>query len=308
MQIVLPMEMLCMNNNILITGAKGQLGQELQLLVEEKNHDLPQATFYFTDRDSLDICDEDKLNAYINAHMIDTIINCAAYTNVDKAEDDEDLAFAINSTAVKSMATLAAKKAIRLIHVSTDYVFDGKSYRPIDENTPTNPDGVYARSKLEGENAIRTLSPQGSIIIRTSWVYSSFGSNFVHTMLKLGKQRDNLNVVCDQIGTPTYARDLAKSILDMLKNTSASKEVTTYHYSNEGVCSWYDFAHAIFEEEEIACIVNPISTEQYPTPAKRPHYSVLNKEKIKNDYSMVIPHWRESLKVCLDVLKGTKIK
>jgi len=296
-----------MNSNILITGAKGQLGQELQLLVEEKNHALAQATFYFTDSDSLDICDEAKLTAYIDAHAIDTIINCAAYTNVDKAEEDEDLAFAVNATAVKSMAILAVKKAIRLMHISTDYVFDGKSYRPIKENAPTNPDGVYARSKLEGENAIRRLSPQGAIIIRTSWVYSSFGSNFVHTMLKLGKERDNLNVVCDQIGTPTYARDLAKSILEIVKEKPIAKEVTTYHYSNEGVCSWYDFAHAIFELEAIDCMLTPISTEQYPTPAKRPHYSVLNKAKIKEDYSMVIPHWRESLKVCLAVLNGKKI-
>ena len=307
MQIVLPMGMHYMHNNILITGAKGQLGRELQFLIEQKNYDLPQATFYFTDRDALDICDEDELQAYIDAHTIDTIINCAAYTNVDKAEEDEALAFAINSTAVKNMATIAKEKEIRLIHISTDYVFDGKSYRPIDENTPTHPDGVYARSKLEGENAIRALSLKGAIIIRTSWVYSSFGSNFVHTMLRLGKERDALNVVCDQIGTPTYARDLAKSILDILKDTSVSKEVITYHYSNEGVCSWYDFAHAIFELEDIACALTPISTEQYPTPAKRPHYSVLNKDKIKNDYPIDIPHWRDSLKICLDVLKGTNI-
>jgi len=300
---VLPTENHFMPKHILVTGSKGQLGQELQFLVKNKACDLPQASFYFTDKDSLDICTSEKLHHYIDKHSIDTIINCAAYTNVDKAEEDKDLAFAINSTAVRNMAILAAEKKIRLVHISTDYVFDGKSYRPIDEDAPTNPDGVYAKSKLEGENAIRAIKPKGAIIIRTSWVYSSFGSNFVHTMRKLGRQRENLNVVSDQIGTPTYARDLAQSILSILENTRISDVVMTYHYSNEGVCSWYDFAHAIFELEDIDCKLKPINSEQYPTPVKRPYYSVLSKEKIKYDYSLIIPHWRDSLKICLAVLK-----
>lgn len=291
-----------MHKTILITGASGQLGQELQFLVEHNDYDLPQATFYFEDRNTLDICDDKKLESYIENNHINTIVNCAAYTNVDKAETDEVLAYQINRDAVESLARLSKEKDTQLIHVSTDYVFDGKNHAPIDENNPTNPQGVYAKSKLAGEEAIRSIAPKGAMIIRTAWIYSSFGKNFVHNMLRLGKEKNDLNVVCDQIGTPTYARDLAKAILTILKDDVRKDEVETYHYSNEGNCSWYDFTQAIFELAHIKCKVTPISTEQYPTPAKRPHYSVLNKEKIRDAYQLKIPYWRDSLKHCLNIL------
>ena len=294
-----------MPKNILITGSNGQLGQELQYLVEKQEHNLLDGNFYFTDRDSLDITNKDVLEKFIKTNTVDTIINCAAYTAVDDAEKNEALANSVNRDAVKIMAELALENSIQLIHLSTDYVFDSNKHTPFNEDDATNPQGVYAKSKFSGEEELRRINPANAIIIRTSWVYSSFGSNFVHTMLKLGQNRPELNVVCDQMGTPTYARDLARAILTMLDQDptgNTSDTVALYNYSNEGSCSWYDFAQAIFELTNIKCKVNPISTEEYPTPAKRPYYSVLNKKKIKNAFDLQIPYWRDSLKECLQVI------
>jgi len=291
-----------MPKNILITGANGQLGQEIQVLVEKQEHDLLDGNFYFTDRDFLDITNKDELEKFIELNAIDTIINCAAYTAVDDAEKNEALANCVNRDAVKILAELSLERSIQLIHLSTDYVFDSNKHTPFNEDDETNPQSVYAKSKLAGEDEIRRINPANAIIIRTSWIYSSFGSNFVYAMLKLGGNKKELNVVCDQMGTPTYARDLAKAILTMLVQKCETNTVTTYNYSNEGSCSWYDFAQAIFELTHIKCKVNPISTEEYPTPAKRPYYSVLNKTKIKKAYNLQIPYWRDSLKECLEVM------
>ncbi len=294
-----------MPKNILITGSNGQLGQELQYLVEKQEHSLAGANFYFTDRDSLDITNKDVLEKFIKTNTINTIINCAAYTAVDDAEKNKALANSVNRDAVKIMAELALENFIQLIHLSTDYVFDSNKHTPFNEEDETNPQGVYAKSKLAGEDELRRINPANAIIIRTSWVYSSFGSNFVHTMLKLGENRKELNVVSDQLGTPTYARDLAKAILTILKQgfvSNTSDTVALYNYSNEGSCSWYDFAQAIFEITNIKCKVNPINTDEYPTPAKRPSYSILNKTKIKQAFGLQIPYWRDSLKECLQIL------
>ena len=287
---------------ILVTGANGQLGRELKLLVEHRDHALKNATFFFEDKQTLDITDVEVLENFVKEHAITTIVNCAAYTQVDKAEEEPDLAHLVNAQAVENLAKIAKEKHLQLIHISTDYVFDGQSHAPIDEERETNPQGVYAKSKLEGEEAIQRINPEGALIIRTSWIYSSFGQNFLDTMLRLGKEKDVLNIVCDQIGTPTYAKDLAKAILTILEQPSSTEDTTVFHYSNEGNCSWYDFAQAIFEIAHIRCKVNPISTVEYPTPAKRPHYSVLNKEKIRKTYNLEIPYWRDSLKTCINVL------
>ncbi len=294
-----------MSKNILITGSNGQLGRELQELIHDKAYCLPLAKFYFADRDSLDITVKEALHEFIVSHSIDTIVNCAAYTLVDKAEEDQEQADKINREAVKHLAELSQEKGIWLIHISTDYVFDGTGHKPYEEDDPVAPQGVYGRSKLAGEKEINLIAPKNAIIIRTSWLYSSFGSNFLKTMLKLGKSKREISVVCEQIGTPTYARDLAEAILRILEQKSEliksnpSESVSLFHFSNEGICSWYDFAHAIFELSNIKCKINPISTEQYPTPAKRPYYSVLDKTKIKEAYNLEIPHWRDSLKSCI---------
>ncbi len=284
-------------SKILVTGANGQLGSELHLL-----HDTyPQHDFTFANRSTLDLSNLCILEDYFEDKTFDVIINCAAYTAVDKAESDKELANTINHRAVSLLAKIAKKKNITLIHISTDYIFDGKNYRPYIETDPTDPQGVYGRTKRDGENAILDVAPNNTLIIRTSWVYSTFGANFIKTMLRLGKERDSFGVIFDQVGTPTYARDLAKAILDIVPNiNNTTPEI--YHYSNEGAASWYDFAQAIFELSDITCMVNPITTDQYPTPATRPHYSLLNKAKIKNDFGIVIPYWRDSLKQCLDLL------
>ena len=216
MQICLPLEKICMPKHILITGSNGQLGRELQYLVEKQEHNLLNGNFYFTDRDSLDITNKDVLKKFIKTNTIDAIINCAAYTAVDDAEKNEALANSVNRDAVKIMAELALENSIQLIHLSTDYVFESNKHTPFNEDDETNPQGVYAKSKFAGEEELRRINPANAIIIRTSWVYSSFGSNFVHTMLKVGQNRPELNVVCDQMGTPTYARDLARAILTIL--------------------------------------------------------------------------------------------
>ncbi len=281
--------------NILVTGANGQLGSEIRVL--SKNYPY---NFYFTDKEELDITNKEKIKTFVTENKINLVINCAAYTAVDKAESEKELADLINHKAVKYLTDISKQKEIPLIHISTDYVFDGKNYKPYIEEDKTNPQGVYGLTKLKGEEVFKNSNAKG-IIIRTSWVYSSFGHNFVKTMLRL-KSRGELGVVFDQVGTPTYAKDLAKTILEIVdkhyeKLNSFKAEI--FHFSNEGVCSWYDFAKSIFEIKDIDIKINPIETKDYPTPAKRPHYSVLNKNKIKKEFNIKIPYWIDSLKNCL---------
>jgi len=279
---------------ILVTGSNGQLGNELR----ELSGLYPQYNFLYTDVEELDITDHSAVEHYFEANQPEAIINCAAYTAVDKAENDEHNAYLINATAPGILARVAAKHKTLLVHVSTDYVFDGKSYAPLAETAETNPISVYARSKFAGEQEILKQGTK-AIIIRTSWLYSAFGNNFVKTILKYGTERGKLSIVYDQTGTPTYAPDLAKAILDIIPQTADLQGVNLYHYSNEGVSSWYDFARAIVEITGIQCQLSPIETKDYPLPAVRPYYSVLNKHKIKNAFALEIPYWRDSLKLCI---------
>ncbi len=279
--------------NVLVTGSNGQLGSEIKELSSEYTYN-----FFFTDRSELNITDTNAIKEIIEKNSINIIINCAAYTAVDRAESDEANANAINHLAIKYLAQSAKEKNIQLVHVSTDYVFDGKNYKPYSEDDKTNPNGVYGQTKLDGEKALQEINPKNSIIIRTSWVYSSYGNNFVKTMLRLGKERDELGVIYDQVGTPTYARDLAKTILNILPKIKNEK-VQIYNYSNEGVLSWYDFAKEIMRMAKLTCNINPIETKEYPTPAQRPHYSLLNKSKIKKEFNLTIPFWKDSLDACL---------
>ena len=283
---------------ILVTGSNGQLGNELRLLLQKQNH-------FFTDKTMLDIADKERVEEFCKKHAITHIVNCAAYTAVDTAEQEQEQADAVNHRAVRNLAEIAKKYAISLVHISTDYVFDGKNYAPYKETDTTNPQGVYGATKLAGEAAMVRVAPKNSIIIRTSWVYSGFGHNFVKTMLRLGKERDALGVVFDQIGTPTYARDLARAILQILPQLD-NDSVAIYHYSDEGVCSWFDFAVEIMRTAKLDCRIDPIETKAYPTPAKRPHYSVLNKTKIKDTYDLDIPYWKDSLESCLQILGEIK--
>lgn len=283
-----------MQINILVTGANGQLGSELHYLSKNATALCKGFTFLFADRQILDIANKANVKSFCSINNITHIINCAAYTAVDKAESEPEHADLINNIAVKYIAEVAKAANIAVIHISTDYVFDGTNHKPYLETDPTNPQSVYGQTKLDGENALRAVNPNNSIIIRTSWVYSGFGNNFVKTMLRLGRQRDELSVIYDQVGTPTNARDLAQAILQIIPQLNNSS-VETYHFANEGVCSWYDFAIAIFENAKIKVKVKPIETKDYPTPAKRPSYSLLNKGKIKTDYSLNIPYWRHSL-------------
>ena len=289
---------------ILVTGANGQLGNELRALSVL----YPDDRFTFTGRNELDLSNTEAIRTYFIDKTFDIIINCAAYTAVDKAESEQTLARDLNTTAPETLARIAKEKSISLIHISTDYVFDGKNFKPYVETDRTDPQGVYGQTKLDGELAMLTINPAKSLIIRTSWVYSSFGNNFVKTMLRLGKERDELGVIYDQVGTPTSARDLAQAILSIIQHPILNAQKTTeiYHFSNEGVCSWYDFAKTIFELSDIDCDVKPIETLDYPTPAKRPHYSLLNKAKIKKTFDITIPYWKDSLQECLSVLKGNK--
>jgi len=289
-----------MINNILVTGANGQLGNEIRVLSQDKKTD---SQFYFTSSKDLDISNFEAVEIFLITNSITHIINCAAYTAVDKAEKDEKNAIEINYFAVKNLAQISKKLDIKLIHISTDYVFDGNAFIPYKEDEITNPKSVYGKSKLDGENSIHDINPINSIIIRTSWVYSSFGNNFVKTMQRLGNEKDELGVIYDQVGTPTYARDLARAILEIVPKLN-NRKVEIYHYSNEGVLSWYDFAKEIMKMEKLNCRINPIETKEYPTPAKRPHYSILNKSKIKKDFDIIIPYWKDSLKECLKELSG----
>jgi dTDP-4-dehydrorhamnose reductase len=279
---------------ILITGSNGQLGREMQELAV----DFPQYSFLFTDVDELDITNEGKVNDYFLDNKPDVVINCAAYTAVDKAETEESPAYLVNATAVGILARASASSKALLIHISTDYVFDGKAFCPYKETERTNPVSVYARTKFAGEIAVKENAGQ-ALIMRTSWLYSAFGNNFVKTMLKYGKERGLLNVVSDQVGTPTYARDLAETILTIIPLALENSGIEVYHYSNEGVASWYDFAKAIIEMSGIECRINPIGTKDYPLPAARPFYSVLDKSKLKEKFAIEIPYWRDSVKHCI---------
>ncbi len=286
-------------STILVTGANGQLGSELRLLAPDSEED-----FIFTDVEELDLTDLEAVKAAFNDQKIDFCINCAAYTAVDKAEEDEDMARTINVTAVENLAQACAESDTVLIHISTDFVFNGRSCKPLSEGDKPDPLSVYGKTKWEGEQAALNINPK-TIIIRTSWLYSTFGNNFVKTMLRLGKERDELSVIVDQIGTPTYAADLASAIMlivgELTKKPNHEKW-GIFHYSNEGVASWYDFAKAIFDLESLKVDLKPIGTDDYPTPAERPHYSVMDKTKIKKVFNLAIPYWRDSLAKCLKLM------
>ena len=283
-------------NTILITGSHGQLGNEMQQAAIR----FPAFNFLYTDVEDLDICDKAALSDFVKANKVNIIVNCAAYTAVDKAEDDVALCYKINSDAVRNIGEEASENNLKVVHVSTDYVFDGTNYLPYNEDQPVCPATVYGKSKLAGEQALMETCKQ-AVILRTAWLYSSFGNNFVKTMMKLGTDRDSLNVIFDQVGTPTYAADLANTILKVLSHETFVPGI--YHFSDEGVCSWYDFTKSIHRIAGITCNVQPIETKDYPARTPRPHYSVLNKAKIKSTYGMVIPHWEESLVRCIDILK-----
>ena len=284
--------------NVLVTGSNGQVGSELKELIQHSKFNIQNYDFYFTTSQDLDITDFDSVRKYISDNQIKIIINCAAYTAVDKAESEQELANKINHLSVKNLAQIAKDYDIKLVHISTDYVFDGTNFKPYTEDDTVNPQSVYGKTKLDGEKAILEYNLENSIIIRTSWVYSYYGNNFVKTMLRLGKEKESLGVIFDQIGTPTYAKDLAKTILKIIPKIQNSK-LSIYHYSNEGAISWYDFAKEIMKMAKLMCKINPIETKDYPTPAKRPHYSVLNKSKIKSAFSIEIPYWKDSLDECL---------
>lgn len=287
--------------NILVTGSEGQVGNELKVLSEK----FPSFIFTFIDVKDLDITDSSAVNEFFKTRQFDYCINCAAYTAVDKAESDKELAHKVNAIGVENMASNCQMKGGKFIQISTDYVYHNNQNVPFKEDDDTNPQSVYGSTKLAGDKIALTY---GSMVIRTSWVYSTFGNNFVKTMIRLGNDRDELGIIFDQIGTPTYAYDLAYAILLIIEKTE-NKEVPEnrfseiYHFSNEGVTSWYDFAVAIFENEKIEVKVNAIETKDYPTPAKRPHFSLLNKGKIKEVYGVPVPHWKASLKGCLGKLK-----
>ena len=282
---------------ILITGSKGQLGNEIRVLAE----DYPDYDFIYTDVEELDITNQLKVEAFFVEHKPQAIINCAAYTAVDKAETNEATAYLINATAVENLSKSAASVGALMVQISTDYVFDGKSYLPYNESDITNPLSAYGRTKLAGENAVFKFAGNG-LVLRTAWLYSAFGNNFVKTMTKYGIERDELKVVYDQVGTPTYARDLAKAILDIIPSAAQHSGTELFHYSNEGVASWYDFAKIVIAFSGINCNIKPILTEEYPLPATRPCFSVLNKSKIKDAYKITIPYWSDSVKDCIQRL------
>lgn len=282
--------------NILITGCNGQLGNEMQLLAREN----VQHSYFFTDVEELDITDSEAVEAFVEFNAIDCIVNCAAYTAVDKAEENEELCDLLNNVAPGHLARAVGKRGGIMVQVSTDYVFDGTNHIPYTESEPTCPNSVYGRTKLAGEQNVMA-NCANAMIIRTAWLYSTFGNNFVKTMIRLGKEKEALGVIFDQVGTPTYARDLAHVIY-----AAINKGVVPgiYHFSNEGVISWYDFTKAIHRIAGITtCKVRPLHTEEYPTPAKRPHYSVLDKTKIKQTYGIEVPYWEDSLRECIQKLE-----
>ena len=287
--------------NILVTGANGQLGSE----IKDCQHNFKELNIVYADLQDLDICNEDTVNTFVTTNSIDAVINCAAYTAVDKAEKDVEMARKVNATGVFNLVKAMENVKGKIIHISTDYVFDGTKYLPYVEEDIVNPIGVYGNTKREGELAVINSSLEG-IVIRTSWLYSAYGNNFVKTMMRIGSEKEKLNVIFDQIGTPTYACDLANTCLAILSNKQnrIDKAGKVYHFSNEGVASWYDFATVIMKINKLDCKVFPIETKDYPTLAKRPHYSVLNKSKIKTDFNIQIPYWTDSLEKCIEKLKS----
>ena len=288
---------------ILVIGKNGQLGKSIHKSVTNNEQ---TDEFVFVGREEIDLSSTDSITNYFNHNNFDIIINCAAHTAVDKAEEEAVLANQINHLAVAQLAQIAKRQQAKLIHVSTDYVFNGESDKPYTETDATSPINIYGKTKLAGEQALKEIMPTDAIIIRTSWVYSEYGNNFVKTMLRLGKERDELNVVSDQIGSPTYATDLAEVILEIINDKDCQDKdrlTEIYHYSNEGEISWYEFAKEIFELSGIQCSVSPITTEQYPTPAKRPKNTLMNKDKISHRFDIDILDWRKSLESCIAILK-----
>ncbi|HEC1745670.1 TPA: dTDP-4-dehydrorhamnose reductase [Campylobacter lari] len=292
-----------MNKNIAILGSNGQLGktfQELSSLYKKK------CSMFFFDKTQLNIQDKNLLEYFIDKYKFDYIINCAAYTDVNLAEVKYKEAYMFNYNSVENMADLAKKYNLTFIHISTDYVFDGKSCTPYKEDDKTKPLNVYGKSKLRGEQAIIDIKPKNTIIIRTSWLYSNYKGNFVHTIRSLGKKKEEINVIYDQIGTPTYARDLAEVILNILPYIQNDKP-EIYHYSNEGIASWYDFAKEIMKLSQLDCNIKPIESKDFLALAPRPSYSVLNKQKIKEKFHIEIPYWRDSLEKCISMLQKDDI-
>ena len=284
--------------NILVTGSNGQLGSEIKDLALNYK----KFNFFFKDLPELDICDIDQLEVFFTQNKINTVINCAAYTKVDQAEEDQNQANLINHNAVRELAKISKKNKIKLIHISTDFVFNGHKREPYTEDDKTSPINIYGETKLAGELAIISTMPFNSIIIRTGWVYSEFGNNFVKTILNLAKKNDVLDIISDQFGTPTYAYDLAFLILHIIntdKFLQNNKSSEILHYSNEGKSSWYDFAKEIIDISGIDCQLNPIGARDYPLAAKRPKYSILSSKKVSEEYDVSIEHWKDALKICL---------
>jgi dTDP-4-dehydrorhamnose reductase len=285
--------------NILITGSNGQLGSEFRLAC----HSYPYFNIIFTDIEELDITSKDSVDAFFRSNSIDAVINCAAYTAVDKAEEETEKAMLINKEAVATLAAACKANHAYMIHISTDYVFDGSARSPYRESDPSSPTSSYGRSKLAGEMAMLNCLEKG-MIIRTSWLYSTFGNNFVKTILKKGAEKGELNVVDDQVGSPTYARDLAVAILQILPSAISRNELQVFHYANEGHCSWYEFAKAAIELAAIPCKINPVGSDKYPQIAPRPSYSILDKSKIKEQFGIIIPNWKDSLADCIKILNN----
>lgn len=279
---------------VIITGGKGQLAMS----IKEVSTKFPDYQFFFADIEELDITNRKDISKYLDKEDYYAIINCAAYTQVDLAEQNQEMAYTLNSIAVSNLVEEANKRNIHIIHISTDYVFGSNQNTPYKPHDITQPKSIYGKTKLGGENYIINHSKSGYIIIRTSWLYSEFGNNFLKTMIRLGSQRESLRVIYDQIGTPTYGQDLGLTILSCLSKMEASTS-KIFHYSNQGVCSWYDFAKKIMEIKNIQCKVIPILTSQYPSPAPRPYYSVMDKSEIRDFLQIEIPHWEDSLKVCI---------
>ncbi len=280
--------------NILITGSNGQLGSELR----EASVSYPYFRFFFTDIDELDITDQAKVDDYFRENNIDLVINCAAYTAVDKAEQEPEKAMLINRDAVANLCAACKAHEAYMIHISTDYVFDGRNNRPYTESDPVSPESSYGRSKAAGEDAVLSCLTKG-MIIRTSWLYSAYGNNFVKTILKKGAEKGELGVVNDQHGCPTYARDLAMTILEIIPKAVSLQQIDIYNYSNEGRCTWFEFASEAVELAGITCKVLPVTSDKYPQLAQRPQYSILDKSKIKQQFGITIPHWKESLADCI---------
>ena len=279
---------------VLVTGANGQLGLELAILGPK----FPNLNLLFTDKNTLNMVDFEEVDSYISTNKIDVIVNCAAYTHVDKAEDEPKMADEVNHLAVKNLGLIAKKHQLKLIHISTDYVFDGNSSIPYVETGAANPQNAYGISKLNGEKALLKIDPKNSIIIRTSWMYSEFGSNFVKTMLRLSVEKEQISVVSDQIGSPTYARDLAAVILQIIPKIN-NEGIQIYHYANKGQCSWFHFAEAIMKIAERNCLILPITSADFKTKAKRPKYSLLNTDKIQHTFKLEIPTWENALRECI---------